>query len=293
MVVKNNKICRIKDCGALLVVGENWTESLCKKRDYICISCRKNYNKNYYLVAENREKILLRANEYASVPENKIKIQQYQKKYWSSDENKEKDKMRRSLPENRKKKRERDKIYNSKPENKKKQNKRQKDRRLKDPVFRFRQNITSSINKMLVKVGSSKNRISSKKWLDVLSSGQYYTRLINLLSILFALPSNLTSDGYVWMSFDNYGKYNFNTWKDDDPSTWTWNLDHVIPHSHFEYINIDCEEFKQCWALENLRPLSAKQNIIENNNRTQEQILQIKMEIKNFLLLKGYEWASG
>jgi len=27
------------------------------------------------------------------------------------------------------------------------------------------------------------------------------------------------------------------------------------------------ENFKKCWALENLRPLSAKQNIIEGNRR--------------------------
>ncbi len=66
-----------------------------------------------------------------------------------------------------------------------------------------------------------------------------------------------------WMSWDNYGKYELNSWNDDDKTTWKWNLDHIIPHSTFNYISMEDEAFKQCWALDNLRPYSAKQNVLD------------------------------
>ena len=65
------------------------------------------------------------------------------------------------------------------------------------------------------------------------------------------------------MNWGNWGKYNKNTWKDNDPNTWKWNLDYIIPQSHFKYTSMQDEEFKKCWALENLRPYSAKQNILD------------------------------
>ena len=46
------------------------------------------------------------------------------------------------------------------------------------------------------------------------------------------------------------------TWNDNDQSTWTWNIDHIIPQSTLPYTSMDDEIFKKCWALENLRPLS-------------------------------------
>ena len=69
----------------------------------------------------------------------------------------------------------------------------------------------------------------------------------------------------IWMSWKNHGKYCKSTWDDNDSATWTWQIDHIIPHSAFNYISMDCEDFKQCWALCNLRPLSAKENIKKGN----------------------------
>lgn len=34
-----------------------------------------------------------------------------------------------------------------------------------------------------------------------------------------------------------------------------WEVDHIIPVSHFKADTIDSEDFKTCWALSNLRPL--------------------------------------
>lgn len=48
------------------------------------------------------------------------------------------------------------------------------------------------------------------------------------------------------MNWDNYGSY--------------WELDHIIPRFKFYYESYDDEQFKQCWALNNLRPLTVKEN---------------------------------
>ena len=69
------------------------------------------------------------------------------------------------------------------------------------------------------------------------------------------------------MNWNNHGTYNPKTWDDNDQSTWKWQLDHIIPHSTFKYTSFNDSEFKKCWALENLRPYSAKQNIIDGATR--------------------------
>jgi hypothetical protein len=85
---------------------------------------------------------------------------------------------------------------------------------------------------------------------------------------LFSAPYNLTRDGKVWMTWENWGKYDPKTWDDNDPSTWTWQLDHIIPQSDLPYTSMQDENFKKCWSLENLRPLSAKQNFLDGVRRT-------------------------
>lgn len=66
-----------------------------------------------------------------------------------------------------------------------------------------------------------------------------------------------------WMTWENYGKYSVKTWDDNDTATWKWNIDHIIPHSTFKYSYMEDQAFIDCWALANLRPYSAKQNIID------------------------------
>jgi len=65
----------------------------------------------------------------------------------------------------------------------------------------------------------------------------------------------------------NWGIYSPDTWDDNDSTTWTWNIDHIIPHSTFKYISMEDQSFKECWSLTNLRPYSAKQNILDKDNR--------------------------
>jgi len=53
------------------------------------------------------------------------------------------------------------------------------------------------------------------------------------------------------MSWNNYGTY--------------WHLDHKIPKSWFNYKTPEDPDFKKCWALENLQPLEAKENLKKHN----------------------------
>ena len=46
-----------------------------------------------------------------------------------------------------------------------------------------------------------------------------------------------------------------------------WHIDHIIPQSVLPYISMDDENFKICWALDNLRPLEAKQNMSDGATR--------------------------
>ena len=53
----------------------------------------------------------------------------------------------------------------------------------------------------------------------------------------------------------------------NDYNTWTWQIDHIVPHSKFKYTSMGDKEFVDCWALSNLRPFSAKRNISDGNRR--------------------------
>jgi hypothetical protein len=54
-----------------------------------------------------------------------------------------------------------------------------------------------------------------------------------------------------------------------DGMTWgnmgKWHLDHIVPVSRFNFNSIQDEDFKACWALLNLRPLWASENVKKHN----------------------------
>jgi len=66
------------------------------------------------------------------------------------------------------------------------------------------------------------------------------------------------------MSWENYGcgKYD-------------WSLDHIIAASKFNITSVDCQELKDCWALDNLQPLWHTRNM-EKGNRPMEPKYLIK-----------------
>lgn len=55
------------------------------------------------------------------------------------------------------------------------------------------------------------------------------------------------------MSWENYGE---------------WHVDHIVPVASFSFQTADDPDFRACWALTNLRPMWAKDNIAKADKRT-------------------------
>ncbi len=78
-----------------------------------------------------------------------------------------------------------------------------------------------------------------------------------------------------WMTWENWGIYDVKTWNDEDQTTWKWQIDHIIPQCQLPYESMADENFQKSWALENLRPLSAKQNIKDGSKLSQSTKLNM------------------
>lgn len=124
-------------------------------------------------------------------------------------------------------------------------------RRNSDPAYKIKKLVSGTIRKALKKSGNIKNN----------------SILISLQYSMEELRKHLENQFKHWMTWDNHGPYNSKVWNDNDSSTWTWQIDHIIPHSTFNYTSMNSVEFIQCWGLNNLRPYGAKQNILDGAYR--------------------------
>jgi hypothetical protein len=194
---------------------------------------RKEYWKQYYL--KNREVILEKSRAYNT--SHKKKISEYQKSW--SEENKEHLKKYKSKYDTDNK----ESIRQSKREY-------EKNRYANDPLFKLRKRISRQVNRAIKAAGLSKHNQSIVKFLP-------YT--------LSQLKEHLEKQFEPWMTWNNYGNYTLK-WDDSESTTWTWNIDHIIPQSDLPYISMTDDNFQKCWALNNLRPLSAKQNCLDGTN---------------------------
>jgi 5-methylcytosine-specific restriction endonuclease McrA len=71
------------------------------------------------------------------------------------------------------------------------------------------------------------------------------------------LIAHLESKFEDWMTWDNHGIYEEGKLK--------WQIDHIRPISSFNFTSPEDKEFKDCWALENLQPLEATENLKKGN----------------------------
>ncbi len=191
--------------------------------------------KIYY--EKHKEKLLKKHKIYCK--NNRENLTAYSKKYREDHKEKTYETKRLYALNNKDKLRENFKIYS-------------KNKKINDPFYSLRTKLSSTINKCLKLNGSSKNGFSMLKFLP-------YT--------IQELKEHLEKQFESWMNWNNRGMYNPTIWNDYDQNTWVWNLDHIIPHSEFKYTSMKDEEFKRCWALENLRPYSAKLNILDGAKR--------------------------
>src|SRR5258708_2687201 len=228
---------------------------------------KREYNKQYY--TKNKEELKEYQKQYNV--EHKEEIKENSKLYYS----KNKEEIKENKKQYKAKHKEKIKDYHikNKEDINKNKNEYEKNRKKTDPAFKLRKNISGTIYKAIHKNGSSKNGQSTFNHLP-------YTpeELKNYLKLLFE----------HWMSWENHGRYNAETWNESDQSTWTWNLDHITPQTHLPYTSIEDNNFKICWALENLRPYNAKKNIEEGDRKSQEEIIKIKSDIKERLEKVNY-----
>ena len=106
-------------------------------------------------------------------------------------------------------------------------------RRLTDPVYRLRVDIPTIIR-----------RATKKKY--------YNDSVWNYLSYTpDDLKRHLESQFDSSMTWDNHGK--------------DWHIDHIIPQAAFHYDSEKHPDFQKCWALSNLRPLNAMENMTKSS----------------------------
>ena len=127
-------------------------------------------------------------------------------------------------------------AYRTKSENKKKHANYVRNRKSRDPVYKMRKRISSTVSKALRRSGGNK-----------VKSGTFQ----NLPYTPKELCEHLEKHFDDKMSWDNYGTY--------------WHLDRIYPQSLLPYDNLEHPNFLKCWALENLQPLEAGENLRKSN----------------------------
>lgn len=245
------KICRI----CLLEKEDND----CLKKQNICLPCNLIYHRNYKLKNKEHYKVLrdiYRKNNKESILKTNRKsfLKNKKKRNLESKFYKESHKEQIFI---------KTKEYNLKNKDiiKKRNNKTRYEKYHNNPIFRLHFNISVSIRYMLKANNATKNN-SSKQYLPFSSN-----ELINHIELLFSSKENLDKQNNVWMTWNNHGRFDSKIWNDSDISTWTWNLDHIIPQSDLPYDSMEHENFKKCWSLENLRPYSSKQNLLDGSTK--------------------------
>lgn len=97
-----------------------------------------------------------------------------------------------------------------------------------DPMFRLNSCIRSNMNNHL------KGQKAEISWKDIVN----YT--------LEELKQHLENQFDSNMTWENYGEY--------------WEIDHIKPVNLFNFTSPEDKEFKECWSLNNLRPLPWREN---------------------------------
>lgn len=236
----------------------------------LCIECEKKRNKSWK--EEHKEEIKVQQKEYMKTynkeyyEENKEELKAYQKEYNKNNPEKVSQRKKIYYEEHKEEKKIYDKQYyeDNKEEISIKQaeyyeeNKgiiipkvyeRKKKRLANDPIFKFRETFSNLFRKII------KGIRKDASCFDILGYS------------LEELVRHMENQFEPWMTWENNGLYRTEIWDNDNPATWTWQIDHIIPHSTFQYQSFDDPDFKECWKLENLRPYSAKQNLIDGATR--------------------------
>ena len=111
-----------------------------------------------------------------------------------------------------------------------------------DPCYKLRQNVKNRINLTLSRGKGGQSILPYVDW-----------------NSYEELKEHLESQFEDWMTWDNHGSWH--------PIEKRWQIDHIIPQSVLlEGVEtMDHPKFRECWALKNLRPLEASENMLKGN----------------------------
>jgi len=111
----------------------------------------------------------------------------------------------------------------------------QRKRRL-NPIRRMRNNVSRQV------IHGLKRQVGSKQGQPIFEALGYNPE---------QLKDHLEKQFDDKMNWDNYGSY--------------WHIDHIRPHSLYEYSSLQDPQFQACWDLNNLRPLEKIENMKKGN----------------------------
>jgi hypothetical protein len=107
-----------------------------------------------------------------------------------------------------------------------------------------------------------RSAVRSRVW-SALKGKKNFRNIEDLLGYTINnLMDHLEKQFQTGMTWDNYGK---------------WHVDHKIPESAFNFKNDTHLDFKRCWALDNLQPLWAEDNLKKHKklNKPFQPMLQL------------------
>lgn len=201
-------------------------------QEYIKKNPAKQHEANARYYQKNKDKMVTRSREYKKRPGVKEKIKEWTREYYRRPEVK----AMPSLKEYRRKYYKQEHVrkkqydYSKLPHVKQRTNERERQRKIVDPFHKLMCVMRSHL------AGSIRTPKGKHKWEAFVGYGQ--------AELIEHLEKHFTA-GMTW---DNYGRKG-------------WHIDHIIPISAFNFTCVNDYDFKRCWALSNLRPMWAFDNI--------------------------------
>lgn len=202
-----------------------------------CIKCLVNKNETEYFNSKKIKSGLENICKYCRAEfyrTNKEAVSDYKKEWYQK--NKKRIQAERMMNKEEIAKRKKESRQKNREKIKKYKNAYNKRKWKEDPNFRLRRSMGTLLNLYLKLRNLDKD---GKGWQSILG----YTAK--------DLKEHLEKKFKPGMSWDNYGAY--------------WHIDHIRPQSWFKYNSINDIEFIECWALNNLQPLEAIENIRKSN----------------------------
>ena len=189
---------------------------------------QKEYDKQYKKQYRETHKEEIKEGKKRYYKTNKEKINEKGKQYYQTHKEEIKQHNKQYYRENREERNKYNRQYQK--THREEINKYIKEKR-KKPEILLNHRFSTAIWKSLKRKGSSKKGYSWEKIIG------YTTQ---------DLMEHLEKQFKDGMSWDNRGK---------------WHVDHIKPVSSFDFTSYEDDEFQECWALKNLQPLWAEENL--------------------------------